>query len=1216
MSAEKEKNDGAVWALCLALVLFIPVIVSLTGEDLSNVYFMYLRFPATLGLIYISYKTFKSKFTMFGILPLSVAAGMSVIFYNLIVLIPFPTQISLAICIFSGFVAIKYWSSSIEANPHTKNVNLASSEKKSPLPMRDGNTFKGNSLTETFARKGFYRLWVNLLGLAKVKSVTFYPDQVSLNFKGWKKSIEYEKINKVRTTGIFFKKISFNSGKHWAGVSGLSSSDAKRLYSAYENAATESFLRKFQRLSPEINDTLRWIEEVHARTFYLRSSIYKARIQKAKTCVEYFSERIPKKLNQSPEILQIEKIRSFLEDTDSHRLENNKEYLPIELDRNAKLFDQIENNPLTEEQRKSVVVDEDANLVVAAAGSGKTSVIVAKVAWLLSKRLRDAKEILLLAFASDARSEMSQRLKERIPNLAENAISVHTFHSLGKEILEQTIGVKQSVSKLAEDKVALHNFISAAIRSNLEDKHYRDLLNKWFTEFFAPYESEFDFENYGQYWSYIKKHNIRSLKGELVKSFEECEIANFLYTQGIDYIYEADYEHKTSDNRRRQYQPDFYLPDYKIYIEHLGLKGFGRTAPFVDRKEYLQSLRWKRELHKHHETTLIETYSCEKSQGVLTSRLKEKLEEKGVVFDQIDPEKIFDLLREKGRLDPFTSLVTTFLGHFKGSHLTETILRSRNANLNEKSQARNAAFIDVFMPVFNSYQEHLLAENKIDFHDMISLACEQLENGKYQSPFRYIMVDEFQDISIGRSKLVSALQKYDDDTQLFCVGDDWQAIFRFAGSDINLMKEFGSFFGNFERTDLSITFRSEEKITKQATNFILQNKDQISKEVSSFRRHDDPSVHVCFQNADGEKYLSDILQQIADEKDSDDTAEVLILGRYNLKTYSKDYAQVLSDLRGQFPNLKINFKTAHRSKGLEADYVIILEVIEDFLGFPNERADDHVLEMVLAQAENFPNSEERRLFYVALTRAKKKVFVCTESGKMSPFVNELIQSPYQCEIWGKPPSALPQCTKCVEGKLNLKTGPHGNFWSCNNFPYCEHTEQPCPHCKQGYPDVWSKNELKCDFCEQLISSCPRQDCDGHLQQELGPYGPFWGCSKFRDTGCDYKTKHLSSAIPITPRGNNETSIPLSKIGKQTLNKQKQKVTDKTAQSRITERLIPSNENIGELRKTVKNAYKPWSDVEEQRLRQLVASGETVRSIADIMGRQVGAIRSRMDKLGL
>ena len=1066
---------------------------------------------------------------------------------------------------------------------------------------------------DQFRRKGIYKLVAYLLGLTKYRKAIFYDEHFELVGPKAFNKIKYNHLREFRKGGLFLNNIKFISDRKYV-FRGLSKRDLHILEEKFLAAEKKSWQIKLTQFKDNLRLLSAWITDIENRTFYQRESVFKKRLELANRIKKAFPDRIPESLGDDQLSKDLRKIRKFLKSSRGVRASCNREYIPLEKNRHKELFDDVESNPLTDEQRLSVVTDEDANLVVAAAGSGKTSVIVAKVAWLLSKRLRKPKEILLLAFARDARIEMATRLKERIPNLPEHAISVHTFHSLGLEILGQATGSKPSLSKLAEDNLALQNFINYAIRSNLEDKHYRDLLNKWFTEFFAPYESEFDFENYGQYWSYIKKHKIRSLKGELVKSFEECEIANFLYTQGIDYIYEADYEHKTSDRRRRQYQPDFYLPEYKIYIEHLGLRGFGRTAPFVDRREYLQSLRWKRDLHKQHGTTLVETYSCEKSQGILTLRLKEKLEEKGVVFDEIDPEKMFDLLRDKGRLDPFTSLVTTFLGHFKGSHLTETILRSRNADLDEKSQARNAAFIDVFMPVFKSYQEHLLAENKIDFHDMISLACEQLENGKYQSPFRYVMVDEFQDISIGRSKLVSALQKYDEDTQLFCVGDDWQAIFRFAGSDINVMKEFSSFFGNFERTDLSITFRSEEKITKQATNFILQNKDQISKEVSSFRRHDDPSVHVCFQNADGENYLSDILQQIADETDGEDTAEVLILGRYNLKIYSNDYGQILSDLRGQFPNLNISFKTAHRSKGLEADYVIILEVIEDFLGFPNERADDHVLEMVLAQPENFPNSEERRLFYVALTRAKKKVYVCTESGKISPFVNELIQSPYQCEIWGKPASALPKCTKCVEGKLTLKTGPHGNFWSCNNFPYCEHTEQPCPHCKQGYPDVWSRNELKCDFCEQLIRGCPRHDCDGHLQQEMGPYGPFWGCSKFRDTGCDYKTKHLSSATPITPRGNNQTSIPLPKIGKQSHKIQKD--TDKPATTRSAERLIPSKENIEELRKTVKNAYKPWSEVEEQRLRQLLASGESVRSIANLMGRKVGAIRSRMDKLGL
>ena len=1067
-----------------------------------------------------------------------------------------------------------------------------------------------------FKRRGIYRIFAYLFGLTKFKTITFHEDHFTLDQKHNKTSINYTDVLQIRHGGWPFKKLRVISVRNSYAFRGLNKKDLHWFLKQYEASEVYAWGVQLKQFEKELGLISSWITDVEQRNYFQRASVFASRMSTARKIECDLAGQIPNSLARDELAKDLRKTRKFLQNTHRVRESCNAAYIPMEIARQQKLFDEIESHPLTDEQRKSVVVDEDANLVVAAAGSGKTSVIVAKAAWLLSKRLRKPDELLLLAFARDARIEMATRLKDRIPDLSDTEISVHTFHSLGLEILGRATGSKPSLSKLAEDNIALQNFINDAIRSNLDNKGYRDLLNKWFTEFFAPYESEFDFENYGQYWNYIKKHKIRSLKGELVKSFEECEIANFLYTHGIDYIYEADYEFKTSDIKRRQYQPDFYLPKYQIYIEHLGLRGFGRTAPYVDRKEYLKSLRWKRNLHKERGTILVETYSCEKSQGILTARLKEKLEEKGVTFNEIDPDTMFDLLREKGRLDPFTALVTTFLGHFKGSQLTEGILRARCADFDAKSQARNSAFIDVFIPVFNSYQDQLLDENKIDFHDMISMACEQLENGKYHSPFRYIMVDEFQDISVGRSKLVSAFQKYDDDTQLFCVGDDWQAIFRFAGSDINVMKAFGSFFGTFERTDLSMTFRSEEKITQQATNFILQNKDQITKDVSSFRTHDDPSVFVCFQNSEGESYLADILQKITDETDEDHKTEVLILGRYNLKTYSRDYAEVLSKLRGKFPNLVIKFKTAHRSKGLEADYVIILEAVVDNLGFPNERVDDHVLEMVLARAEKFPNSEERRLFYVALTRAKKKVFVCTESGKISPFVEELIQGPYQCEIWGKPSTALPKCTKCVEGKLTLKTGPHGNFWSCNNFPYCEHSEQPCPHCKQGYPSRYSMHELRCDVCEQLITSCPKPDCDGHLQQEIGPYGAFWGCSKFRDTGCNYKTKHLSSSTQSIPRGFNPKPLPPPKPVKRVPRDPYQRVTEKQASTRSSERPIPSKENIEELRKTAKNAYKPWSNDEEIRLRQLVANGESVRSIADLMGRQVGAIRSRMNKLEL
>ena len=390
-------------------------------------------------------------------------------------------------------------------------------------------------------------------------------------------------------------------------------------------------------------------------------------------------------------------------------------------------------------------------MVVAAAGSGKTSVIVAKVAWLLEKQLRPPTEVLLMAYGRDTRKEMSQRLIEKIGTTAGD-VSVHTFHSLGLKILNSTSDDEPSVSKMAQDNSMLENFIREAIQSNLHDKQYRHHMNRWFTEFFGPYASEFDFENYGQYWDFIKKNNIRSLKNEKLRSFEECEIANFLYLNNVNYVYEKDYNYKSNPKQRPKYQPDFYLPDHDIYIEHLGLKGFGRTAPFVNRKQYLKSLRWKRDLHKNEGTTLIETYSCEKSQGVLTENLKEKLSSHGVKFEEISAEKTFEILHAQKQIDPFTKLVSTFLGHFKGSQLNKDKLQELNKQFTGNEAARNNAFIEVFMPIYESYEARLKEDGQVDYHDMISSATNRLLSGEYQNPFSYILVDEFQDISVGRSK--------------------------------------------------------------------------------------------------------------------------------------------------------------------------------------------------------------------------------------------------------------------------------------------------------------------------------------------------------------------------------------------------------------------------------------------------------------------------------
>lgn len=964
------------------------------------------------------------------------------------------------------------------------------------------------SFPPPYQRPKSFLLIAYWLGLASVKKVSFSKDGIHIHYKKRQVLIVYQDIKFVFIQGFLFKSLKISASKK-ISVNGLKSLEATEILLRVLASEELDWSAQLAGEAHQISQLSKWIDHIHNRTHFQRHSVFNSQMRNATSLTERFGERLPDSLKETDPAKGLLKIRSFLASPPLGRKAINTEYVKQEIQRNKDLFDNIEKNPLTEEQRKSVVVDEDANLVIASAGSGKTSVIVAKTAWILEKEDRKPSEVLLLAFASAARKEMGERLAGRILRSDIGEVSVHTFHSFGLHVIGQATEEKSSLSKLAEDEQQLVEFIKSTIQQKLSDPNFRDLVNTWFEEFFAKYESHFDFENQGQYWDYLRKNNIRSLKGEKLKSFEECQVANFLALNGIEYQYEANYQHKTANSQYRQYKPDFFLPQFDVYIEHLGLKGFGRTAPFVERKPYLASLRWKRDLHKKHGTTLVETYSCEKEQGVLSNRLREKLEAVGVQFSSIKPEVIFKTLDDHGQIDTFTNLVVTFLGHFKGSHLTENDLWARISE--DKESERSSAFIRVFMPIFQAYENALRTEDAIDFHDMISMATEHIKTQRFVSPFRYVMVDEFQDISVGRSELIKALQKSDPDVQLYCVGDDWQAIFRFAGSDISVMKEFGEHFGVYERSDLTTTFRSEKTIVDEATNFVLQNNFQISKIVQAIRKSEHASINVGFLDPGDEsriKILYSILQAIVDSERFKFDSEVLVLGRYKLKTYFNaykiDYRKILNDLGEHFPQLKIKFLSVHRSKGLEADYVIVLDVLNDFFGFPNEMVDDPILNLVLSKPEVFPNSEERRLFYVALTRAKEKVFLLTETGKVSPFINEVIQSPFDVEIFGRVPNTNIPCPECRTGVMNLKMGQSSAFWGCSNFPYCKHTEQACPHCHKGYLKPLISNVIVCKICEQSVEKCPAEGCNGWLQVRSGPHGNFLGCTEFFKSDCRYK----------------------------------------------------------------------------------------------------------------
>ena len=424
-------------------------------------------------------------------------------------------------------------------------------------------------------------------------------------------------------------------------------------------------------------------------------------------------------------------ILEFLESPGAAKTKANEAFVVNELVRSREFFDRIEARPLTEEQRRAVVIDERRNLVVAAAGSGKTSVIVAKTGWLVRKGYRKPSELLLLAFARDARKEMEERMEKRLGAAVARDVTVRTFHSLGMTIVGEAEGKRPALAATAENDRALFDLLKGIVADLLADPDLSATLDEWFQEGFAPYRSQQEFRNWGEYHDYIRKFDIRSLKGEVVRSFEECEIANFLYLHGVAYEYEAPYEHDLATSEKRQYKPDFRLPEHGIYIEHFGIDAAGNTAPFVDRGQYWRDMEWKRGVHTEHGTVLIETFSHEQADGRLLRNLTEKLEAHGVTLSPIPREDMFACLEQQGRIDPFTRLVATFLQHFKGSRLSLDDIAERARTHRDRKRAE--AFLAVFGPIFERYQEGLAASGEIDFHDMINRATDLVEEGRYRA---------------------------------------------------------------------------------------------------------------------------------------------------------------------------------------------------------------------------------------------------------------------------------------------------------------------------------------------------------------------------------------------------------------------------------------------------------------------------------------------------
>lgn len=748
--------------------------------------------------------------------------------------------------------------------------------------------------------------------------------------------------------------------------------------------------------------------------------------------------------------------------------QTNDDILGIAEDIDREFFAQVERRELTSEQRNAVVTFDNRVRVVAAAGSGKTSVMVARAAYAVEKGFVRADRVLMMAFNKAAASELKERVVERFTSrgLHPDPVTVSTFHALGLDTIGQLTGKKPRVAPWVENGQDLRAI--ADIVSELRESD-ATFSTKWdlFRLVFAPVATGAGPVSTGDLMTFAG-HNVRS-EGERM-------IANFLFVHGVHYEYEAIYPHVSAMATRSDYRPDFYYPDVDIWHEHWATGPDGRLPKGPGWGDYGAQMEWKRRVHREFETELLETtWGDVVIVGDGLDRLRARLEQAGVEF-HLDPSRApKDLVVPEQHLH---SLIRAMISHAKSNRVSaETVEARLTSDLVRLDERRTRAFLEIFWPVLNQWNSRLQDSGQVDFDDMLLQAADLIKERGVDLGYDLVLVDELQDVSQARTQLINAIINHPH-RYFMGVGDDWQAINRFAGADINVMTDFEAQFGYGPTTALSTTFRCTQQIADVAASFISKNPRQLGKTVSAQHSGVKP-LQIQFRPVAMERTAIDVwiaaqnelLRELVKEflrEMPEDAASVLILARYN-RTLNE---LSLDDLRSCLPNpdTELRLMTIHGSKGLEADHVLILNLTRG--AFPSLIGDDAVLDLVMPVSENFPLAEERRLFYVALTRARHSVTMLVDATNPSPFAVEIKND---CDTEGEiiEPCAAPGC---FGGILIEREGRYGKFYGCSNYPLCKNSVTyvdrawHCPQCGECLGHIKDLQNTAQDFPEWFRAS--------------------------------------------------------------------------------------------------------------------------------------------------
>lgn len=661
---------------------------------------------------------------------------------------------------------------------------------------------------------------------------------------------------------------------------------------------------------------------------------------------------------------------------------------------------------LNDKQREAVVSEDKRLLVLAGAGSGKTKTLLQKLIYLIEEKGVSPSSILAITFTKNATNEMIDRLiisadntgeyekllfdkrlskadkdKERFQQQKKykwiDGLTVRTFHSFCYSIL-RNYGVNEFDNKFRiigdekkdeEDELSKHvapetvfEVVHKLLIEQCENTEFLLQLKRYILDYIIDkiHLKKTD-ENYlpkdGKYFT--------TLDGTKVRSKSEQFIADWFYRHSIKYEYEP-----LLNVKDFAFHPDFYVPEANLYIEHVSDKSF--------------STKDKEEQFQKGNLLLVKTFEAMTKDSALFNHTLDKV------------------VKNRLSANYHATVALTYKEEFNGYHedvkdfvaqimrITDMIkvenidfdLVLQNARKDQHERVRN--FYELAIPIVKKYVEYCTNKSYLDFNDLISRSISLFQNykdiaNKYKSKYQYILVDEFQDVNNLQVELIKLLLT--DQTQLFCVGDDWQSIYGFRGSNVGYIVDFENHFSNSKVIKLNLNYRSTQNIVGASNEVIKHNKFKVEKEIQASKKSEHKIVVYSGSNQDENiQFCFDKVKELLEDGLSND--DILFLYRRS-KMYSPYFFRFKNE------GIGVQSKTIHAAKGLEAKVVFIIGLTEGYGGFPDIWLEDRIFQVIKKANHDLLMEEERRLFYVAITRAKDKLFLITEKSNESSFLKEI-----------------------------------------------------------------------------------------------------------------------------------------------------------------------------------------------------------------------------------